>query len=138
MEGKAFLGDGRGTMMKAPHCCHLPNGGAQLGVEERSPQLDGGEDAEVAFAHPDEGGQKHHSVGCDVMRLEMVELEERAEKAACRQAEAMDEVRAEDNPLALPRRRRDLPRRRHARLHVAHAGKTPRLTEESDVILIDI
>ena len=31
-------------------------GGAQLGIEERSPQLDGGEDAEVAFAHRDEGG----------------------------------------------------------------------------------
>ena len=68
----------------------------------------------------------------------MIEVDEEPDEAARRQAKAADEVRAEDDPLALTRRRRDLSLRRHARLHVACAGETPRLAEEGYVILVDV
>ena len=49
---------------------------AQLGLEELPPELEGGEDAEVAFAQGDEGRQQHHHVRSKVVRLEPVELQE--------------------------------------------------------------
>ena len=55
---------------------------------KNSPQLDGGEDAEKAFAEGDECGQQHHRVWREVVLLEAIEVEIGTEKAACRQAEA--------------------------------------------------
>ena len=48
--------------------------GAELGEEELPLELEGGEDSEEAFAQGHEGGQQHHRVGCEVVRLEAVEL----------------------------------------------------------------
>ena len=78
---------------------------AELRREEFSPQLDGGENAEETFAQSGEGGEQHHRVRCEVVRLKTVELQERAEEAARRQPQAAHKVRAEDDPLALLRRR---------------------------------
>ena len=71
------------------------------------------------------------------MRLELVEFEEGAEEGARRQAKAAQEVRAEDYPLAFLRRRRDLPLRREADLHVTFAGQPPHLAEEIDVVIVN-
>ena len=65
---------------------------AQLRVEESSPQLDGGEDAEVALARRDEGRQQHHGVGRQVVRLEMAKLHKGAEEPALREAKAAEEM----------------------------------------------
>ena len=51
------------------------------------------------------GGQQHHHIRGEVVRLEAVKLQERTEEAARRQPQAAHEVRAEDDPLALLRRR---------------------------------
>ena len=63
---------------------HARGRGAELGEEELPPELEGGEDSEEAFAQSHEGGQQHHCVGGEVVRLESVELKKRAEEAACR------------------------------------------------------
>ena len=72
------------------------------------------------------------------MRLELVEIEPGAEEGAHWQADAAQEMRAEDHPLALPRLRRNFPRRCEADLHLVRAGQPPRLAEEFDVILVDV
>ena len=68
-------GDERTTLSQ--HACSL---GAELGVEELPLELDGGENAEEAFAQGDEGEQQHYRVGGEVVRLETVELQEGPEK----------------------------------------------------------
>ena len=102
------------------------------------PKLDGGEDTEEAFAQSDEGGQQHHHVRGEVVRLKTVELEERPEEAARRQAEAAQAVRAEDDPLALLQRRRDLPRGRQADLYAVGTGQAPGLAKELHVVFMDV
>ena len=72
------------------------------------------------------------------MRLELVEIEPGAEEGAHWQAEAAQEMRAEDHPLALPRLRRNFLRRRKTDLHLVSAGQPPRIAEELDVILVDV
>ena len=72
------------------------------------------------------------------MRLELIELDKGAEEGARRQAEAAQEVRAEDYPLAFLRRRRDLPLRHETDPHLVLAGKPPRLAEEVDVVHMDV
>ena len=72
------------------------------------------------------------------MRLELVKLEPRAEEGAHGQADAAQEMRAEDYPLPLPRLRRNLLRRRETDLHLVRAGQPPRLAEELDVILVEV
>ena len=57
-----------------------------------------------------------------MVRLEAIELEEGAEKAASRQAEATEKVRPKDDAFAVLRRRRDFFRRRDAYLYIACAG----------------
>ena len=63
---------------------HARGLGAELGEEELPPELEGGEDSEEAFAQSHEGGQQHHCVGGEVVRLEAVELQEGAEEASRR------------------------------------------------------
>ena len=101
------------------------------------PELEGGENAKKAFAQGDEGGQQHHRVWSEVVRLELIEVEEGAEESARRQAEAAQEMRAEDYPLAFLRRRRDLLLRRETDPHLVLAGQPPRLAEELDVVHMD-
>ena len=72
------------------------------------------------------------------MRLELIEFEEGAEEGARGQAEAAQEVRAEDYSLAFLRRRRDLLLRRETDLHLVLAGQPPRLAEEVDVVRVDV
>ena len=72
------------------------------------------------------------------MRLELVELEPRAEEGAHGQADAAQEMRAEDYPLAFLRLRRNLLLRRETDPHLVCAGQPPRLAEELDVILMDV
>ena len=72
------------------------------------------------------------------MRLELIEVEEGAEESARRQADAAQEMRAEDYPLAFLRLRRDLLRRRETDPHLVRAGKPPRLAEELDVVHMDV
>ena len=72
------------------------------------------------------------------MRLELVEFKEGTEEAARRQAKAVQEVRAEDYPLALLRRRPDLPLWRKTDPHMVLAGQPPRLAEEVDVVRVDV
>ena len=74
-------------------------GGAELEVEELPPEL------KVAFAEGDEGGQQHHRIWCEVVRLDLVESEEGAEEAARRQAEAAKKVRPADDVFAVLRHR---------------------------------
>ena len=45
------------------------------GLEVRSVSFIAGEDADVALARRDEGGEQGHGVGHQVMRLEMAEVE---------------------------------------------------------------
>ena len=71
------------------------------------------------------------------MRLELVEIQPGAEEGAHWQAEAAQEVRAEDYPLALPRRRHDFLLRREADLYFVRAGQTPGVAEEVDVVVMD-
>ena len=71
------------------------------------------------------------------MRLELIEFEPGAEEGAHWQAEAAQEVRAEDHPLALLRPRRDFLRRREADLHFVCVGQPPRVAEEVDVVVMD-
>ena len=72
------------------------------------------------------------------MRLELVEFKEGAEEGTRGQAEAAQEVRAEDYPLAFLRRRRDLLLLCKTDPHLVLAGQPPRLAEEVDVILVDV
>ena len=71
---------------------HARGLGAELGEEELPPELEGGEDSEEAFAQGHEGGQQHHCVGGEVVRLESVELHERPEEAARRQPQPAQAV----------------------------------------------
>ena len=64
----------------------------QLGLEELPPELEGGENAKIAFAQGDEGGQQHHRVRGEVVRLELVEFKKRAEEGARGQADAAQEI----------------------------------------------
>ena len=73
-----------------------------------------------------------------MVRLELVEFKKGAEEGACRQADAAQEMRAEDHPLALLRLRRDLLRGRETDPHPVRAGQPPRLAEELDVVLMDV
>src|SRR3954471_21282372 len=82
---------------------HVGDVRAELGVEEFPPQLDCGENAEVTLAKSDEGRQQHHRVRGEVVRLEAVEFQERAEEPARRQPKAAREMGAEDDALALRR-----------------------------------
>ena len=70
------------------------------------------------------------------MRLEPVELQEGAEEAARRQAQAAHEVRAEYDPLTLLRRRPYFPRRRGAGSHQVRAGELAHLAEVLDGVVI--
>ena len=72
------------------------------------------------------------------MRLKVVELEEVAQKSARRKAEAAQEVRAKDDPLALLRCRRNLRPRRQADPHEVGVGQAPGLAEEFNMVLVDI
>ena len=72
------------------------------------------------------------------MRLELIEVEEVAEESARRQADAAQEMRAEDYPLAFLRLRRDLLRGRETDPHLVRDGQPPRLAEELDVVLMDV
>ena len=65
------------------------------------------------------------------MRLELVEVEPGAEEGA-------QEVRAEDQPLALLRLRPDFLRRREADLHFVRGGQPPCVAEEVDVVVMDV
>ena len=111
---------------------------AQLGLEELPPELEGGENAEIAFAQGDEGGQQHHRVRGEVVRLELVEFEKGTEESTHWQDDAAQEMRVEDYPLAFPRLRRNLLRRRETDLHLVRPGQPPRLAEEFDVIFVDV
>src|SRR4051812_18223377 len=96
---------------------------AELGLKELPPQLDGGENAEEALAQSGEGCQQHHRVWGEVVRLEAMELQKRAEEPARRQPQAVHEVGAEHKLLTLLRRRRHLLPRRSAGPHEVRAGK---------------
>ena len=72
-----------------------------------------------------------------MVRLELIEVQPGAEEGAHWQAEAAQEVRAEDHPLAIPRRRPDLFLRREADLHFVRTGQTPCVAEEVDVVVVD-
>ena len=72
------------------------------------------------------------------MRLELVEIEKGAEEGAHGQADAAQEMRAKDHPLAFLRLRRDLLRRRETDPHLVRVGQPPRLAEELDMILMDV
>ena len=100
---------------------------------ELPPELEGREDAEVALAQGDEGRQQHHRIRGEVVRLELIEFELGAEEGAHWKADAAQEVRAEDHPLALLRLRRDFLCRREADLHLVRAGQPPRVAEKLDV-----
>ena len=56
-----------------------------------------------SFAKGDEGGRQHHRIRREVVGMEMVEVEKRAKKAACRQAKAVEEMRPEDDAFTLLR-----------------------------------
>ena len=71
------------------------------------------------------------------MRLEVVEVEEGAQKSARRKAEAAQAVRAEDDPLALLRRRRDLLRGRQVDLYAVGAGQAPGLAKELHLVFME-
>ena len=71
-------------------------------------------------------------------RLELIEFQSGAEEGAHWQAEAAQEVRAEDHPLAIPRRQPDFLLRRKADLHFVRAGQPPRVAEEVDVVVMDV
>ena len=71
------------------------------------------------------------------MRLELIEFQPGAEEGAHWQAKAAQEVRAEDHPLTIPRRRPDFLLRREADLHFVRARQTPGVAEEIDVIVMD-
>ena len=90
------------------------------------------------MAQGDEGGQQHHRVRSKVVRLELIEVEEGAEESARRQADATQEMRAEDYPLAFFRLQRDLLLRRETDPHLVRAGQPPRLAEEVDVVHVDV
>ena len=72
------------------------------------------------------------------MRLELVEFKKGAEEDARGQADAAQEMRAEDHPLALPRLRRNLPRRRKADLHLVRGRQPPSIAEELDVVFVHV
>ena len=72
------------------------------------------------------------------MRLKIVELKEGAQESARRKAEAAQEVRAEDDPLALLRCRRDLRLWRQADPHEVGIGQAPSLVEELNMVLMDV
>ena len=72
------------------------------------------------------------------MRLELIEFEEGAEESARRQADAAQEMQAEDHPLAFLRLRRDLLLMREMDPHLIRARQPPRLAEELDVVLMDV
>ena len=72
------------------------------------------------------------------MRLELIEFKKRTEESARWQADAVQEMRAEDHPLAFLRLRRDLLLRRETDPHLIRAGQPPRLAEELDVVLMDV
>ena len=101
------------------------------------PELEGGEDSEEAFAQGHEGGQQHHRVGGEVVRLEAVELQEGSEETARRQPQPAQAVRAEDDPLALLRRGGNLPLRRKTHPHVILAGEPMSPAEELDVVVVN-
>ena len=73
-----------------------------------------------------------------MVRLELIEFKEGAEEGASWQAEATQEMRAEEYPLAFLRRWRDLFLRRETDLHLVLAGQLPRLAEEVDVVRVDV
>ena len=73
-----------------------------------------------------------------MVRLELIEFEPGAEEGAHWKANAAQEVRAEDHPLALLRLRRDFLHRREADLHLVRAGQPPRVAEELDVVVVDV
>ena len=72
-----------------------------------------------------------------MVRLELVELEPSAEEGAHGQADAAQEMRAEDYPLAFLRLRCNLLRRREVDLHFVRAGQPLRVAEEVDVVVMD-
>ena len=72
------------------------------------------------------------------MRLEFLELEEGVEEVAHRQAQAAQAVRAEDDPLALLRCRRDLSPPRETNPNEVLAGQPTRLAEEINVVVMDL
>ena len=67
---------------------HARDDGAELALEELPPELEHGENSKKALAQGDEGRQQHHRIGREVMRLEVVELEEGSKESARREAEA--------------------------------------------------
>ena len=71
-------------------------------------------------------------------RLELAEFEEGAEEGIRGQAQAAQEVRVEDYPLAFLRRRRDLLLRRKTDPHQVLAGHLSCLAEEVDVVRVDV
>jgi hypothetical protein len=80
-------------------------GGAKFEVEALPPEFEGGESAEISFTHGDEGGQQHHRIWREVVRLDLVEIKERAEEVARWKAEAAKEMRPEDDAFVVLRRR---------------------------------
>ena len=72
------------------------------------------------------------------MRLDLVELQKGAEEAARQQPQAAHEVRAEDDLLALLRRRPNLPLRRGAGTHEVCAREPARSAEELDMLIIHL
>lgn len=68
----------------------------------------------------------------------MVEIKKRAEEADCRQAKSAKEIAPEDDELAGPRCRRDLPRVGKVRPHHRRNGKPPHHAEEVEVAVVDI
>ena len=108
--------------MKAPQGAGTPATTVPSLLWKNSPpELERGENPKKALAQGDESRQQHHRVGCEVMRLEVVELEEGSKESARLEAKAAQAVRAEDHPLALLRCRRNLPRdRKSTRLNSSH------------------
>ena len=69
-------------------------------LKEPPPQADSGPHPKVALAQGDEGREKHHGVGAEVVRLKAIEIQEISEEFAHRKPKSAVEVGAEDHLLA--------------------------------------
>src|SRR3954469_18201375 len=77
-------------------------------LKEPAPESHSGPHPKVSLAQGDEGGEEHHRVGAEVVRLEAIEIEQISEELAYRQAKSALEVCPEDHSFAGPRRRHEL------------------------------
>jgi hypothetical protein len=73
-----------------------------------------------------------------VVRLDLVEIKERAEEVARWKAEAAKEMRPEDDAFVVLRRRRGFCLGRDAHLHIRLSGQPTCLAEKGEVVFVNV